>query len=87
MATIGDVQQHVADVAQIQADTSAVLASLDLKIDEIRAFIASLQVGVPVTQQQLDDLFTALDGIKNVALTNKQSAEAALAETDALDAA
>lgn len=72
MATIEEVQ---ADVVEL---TSAI-TSIDLKLDEVRNFIAGLQVGVPVTQEQLDGLAAAIAAAKASSL-------AVLSEADALDA-
>lgn len=71
MATIEEVTQQVADL-------TATVTAVDLKLDEIRTFIQGLQAGVPVTQEQLDQLHTALDAVKT-------SAQAVLTEADALD--
>lgn len=65
---------------ELTADITALtntIGAIDLKLDEVRAFIATLQPGV-VTQEQLDQL-AAMVG------TAKTSAEAVLAEADALD--
>lgn len=86
MATIMDLNTSVAEIAAAQTETAATLATLDAKLDEIRAFIQALQVGSPVTQQQLDDLFAAIEAAKVTTLANKDAVAAALAETDALDA-
>mgnify|MGYP006935532682 CR=1 FL=1 len=85
MAILAEVTQSLADATQALVDSNASIAALDLKIDEIRTFIAGLQVGVPVTQEQLDTLFTAVEAAKVLAVANKGGTEAALAETDALD--
>ena len=86
MATITEVNATVAEIAEVQNQTGLVLASLDAKLDEVRAFIQSLQVGSPVTQEQLvgTGLLYCAEG---VAVASKATSEAVLAETDALDAA
>lgn len=61
MATIEEVTQQVADLI-------ATVTAVDLKLDEIRTFIQGLQAGVPVTQEQLDQLHAALDAVKISAL-------------------
>lgn len=85
MSTIEEVNATVAELAETQVVTQGLLATLDAKLDEIRAFIDGLQVGHPVTQEQLDALCVAIDAAKAVAVQNKVATEAALAETDALD--
>lgn len=70
MSTIEDV---VADVTEL----SNTLTQVDLKLDEIAAFIATLQAGV-VTQEQLDNL-------KSLTQSAKDSAAAVLTEADQLD--
>lgn len=70
MSTLAEVTQSVTDL------TSA-LTSIDSKLDEVRAFIGTLQAGV-VTQAQLDELASKISDAKN-------SATAVLAEADALD--
>lgn len=71
MATIEEVQNNVIAL-------SDALTSVDLKLDEVRAFIASLQAGQPVTQEQLDNLAAAIASAKS-------TAQAVLSEADALD--
>lgn len=85
MNTIEEVNAVVLEMKQNQLVTRDILASVDAKLDEIRAFIQSLQVGSPVTQEQLDALFVAVDAAKGIAISNRATSEAVLAETDALD--
>lgn len=71
MATFEEVTNEVATL-------TSTLGTIDTKLDEIRAFIISLQAGSVVTQEQLDTLAAAITAAKN-------SAAAVLTETDALD--
>ena len=71
MATVEEV---MADVTELTSTLSAV----DLKLDEIAVFIANLQSGSVVTQEQLN----ALAALTSAA---KASAAAVLTETDNLD--
>lgn len=71
MATIEDVLSNVDGLANN-------LGALDAKLDEIKSFIASLQVGSVVTQEQLDSLNDVLSSLKT-------KSEEVLSETDALD--
>lgn len=71
MATLADVNQAVSEL-------TAAVSATDLKLDEVLAFIQSLQVGQPVTQAQLDQLFADVTAAK-------VSAQAVLAEADTLD--
>lgn len=44
-------------------EANAKVDHLDTQLDAIRELVASLQVGVPVTQEQLDALNSRLDAI------------------------
>jgi hypothetical protein len=70
MATLAEVQNTITEL-------TTVIGNIDTKLDEVRAFIATLQPGV-VTQAQLDEL-------ANMIGVAKTSAESVLAEADALD--
>lgn len=71
MATIEEVNAKVLEL-------NSVVAAIDLKLDDVRAFVAQLQAGSVVTQEQLDQLAAALDGVK-------ASADSVLAEADSTD--
>ncbi len=71
MATITDIQDSVGQL-------TATLTSIDVKLDEVKAFIETLKAGVPVTQEQIDALAAAVQGAKD-------SAASILTEADALD--
>lgn len=99
MATIEDVQnrvQEITDFINLNANTlqevNASLVATDLKLDEVLAFIQSLQVGSVVTQEQLDQLASNLQGIRDTAAQASASveearnrAQAVFAEADTLD--
>ena len=51
---------------------------MDTKLDEVRAYIASIPIGSPFTQEQADALGVKLDAAGS-------KAAAVLAEADALD--
>ena len=71
MTTIDEINAKVLEL-------NTVVAAIDSKLDEVRAFVATLQGGSVVTQEQLDQLAAALDGVK-------ASAESVLAEADSTD--
>lgn len=71
MATIEEVKSAVTEL-------TSTLEAVDLKLDEVKAFILALQAGSVVSQEQLDEL-------AGLVLSAKEKASAALAETDALD--
>lgn len=70
MSTIEEIQLKVTDL-------TSTLGSIDLKLDEVRARIAELVAGQPVSQEQLN----ALNELLTVA---KDSASAVLTETTEL---
>lgn len=57
MATLADISASLTEIV-------GSLTALDLKLDEVKAKIDGLQVGVPVTQEQIDALASALSDIK-----------------------
>lgn len=71
MATLEEVTTEVANL-------TSTIASIDSKLDEVRAFILSLSAGTVVTQEQLDALAASITAAKN-------AAGAVLTEADALD--
>lgn len=86
MATIEEVTQTVTDMTAALNLANTALDGLDSKLDEIKAFILSLQSGAgPVTQEQLDALAEMVTGAKDAATNAHVKAEAALTEADALD--
>ena len=71
MATVEEVQISLEAL-------SAVVAATDVKLDEVRAFILSLQNGGGATPEQLQALLDLVNTVKG-------SADSVLAEADALD--
>jgi len=85
MATVDEVNQQLVDLAANLTAIRDFGNALDLKVDEIRAFITDLQAGTPVTQTQLDAIFAALDSAKSISSQSRDQAEANLIEVDELD--
>jgi len=77
-ATAGALRDAV--VAQ-----NGTLDAVDLKLDEVKAFIESLDSGAD--EAQLDRISAILDAASTQVAEGKTKAEAVLAESDALDAA
>lgn len=71
MATIEEITAEAVRVTET-------VEAIDLKLDEVKAFILGLQGGQPVTQAQLDELMAIVTGAKS-------AAAAVLSEADALD--
>lgn len=71
MSTIEEIQTVAKDVV-------SALNSVNLKLDEIKAFIEGLQGNPAVTQEQLDAVMATLTSAK-------EEATSVLAEADALD--
>ena len=61
-----------------------VISAIDLKLDEVKGFITTLQAGA-VTQAQLDQLAALAGDAGAKAGAAKVQAESVLAEADALD--
>lgn len=85
MSTIQEVEQLVTDMSAGLTAANTTLDSLDLKLDEILAFIQGLGAGSVVTQQQLDNLFASVNSAKVMVDGVQAKTTAALAEADALD--
>ena len=85
MATVDEVNQQIVELASNLTEIRDFSNALDLKVDEIRAFITDLQAGTPVTQGQLDAIFAALDSAKATSVETKDLAQANLIEVDELD--
>lgn len=82
MATIQDAIQLANDLKAVAQNTLDTLNTLDLKLDEIRNFIAGLS-GVP--QSDIDTLNALLSEAKAIATSGSEKAAADLAEADSLD--
>lgn len=83
MATIEEVTQSVNDLTVALNASNTTLDLIDTKLDEIRDFIAGLTPAA--SQEQLDALAALVNSAKDAAVAGQAKAEAALAETDALD--
>lgn len=66
----------VEEVTEGLADANAALEQIDQKLDEVKAFIATLKG--PVSQEQLDQIAALVSSVK-------EKSQAVLSETDALD--
>lgn len=84
MSTVEDLNQTVTDLTAAIATQAASLDAIDLKLDEVRAFIENLPQGV-VSQEQLDAAVASLATAKDAILTANTKAADVLAEADALD--
>lgn len=84
MSTVEDLNQTVSDLTAAISAQSSTLESIDLKLDEVRAFIDALPQGV-VSQEQLDSAVAALTAAKDAIVSANTKASDVLAETDALD--
>lgn len=85
MSTVENLQDVANAIAGDVTATMSVLESVDLKLDEVLAFIRGLQGNQPVTQEQLDQLVAQLIGVKQLTEAAKVKTEAVLTEADALD--
>jgi len=85
MATIEEVQAKVVAQGEALTIVNSTLDAMDVKLDEIRNFIAGLQVGSVVTQEQLDALNASLDTVGAIVADSQTKVAAVLAEADALD--
>ena len=83
--TFEEVKQIAIDVKATATELLDVVNAEDLKLDEIRAFILTLQPGGVFTQAQLDELGGLLTEAKDIVTAGKTKATDNLAETDALD--
>lgn len=83
MTSVEEFTQTITDLTTALTATNASLDLLDTKLDEIRTFIAGLTPAA--TQEQLDALAALVLSAKESAQGGQAKAEAALAETDALD--
>lgn len=84
-ATFEEVKQLALDNKQLATELLDVVNAEDLKLDEIRAYIAALVGGGVITQAQLDELGGLLTEAKDIVTAGKVKATDNLAETDALD--
>ena len=85
MATVDEIKQLALDLKDTGNILVEALVSEDLKLDEIRAFIANLQTGGAATQADLDSIASMLGEAKTIITDAKAKADANLAETEALD--
>lgn len=84
MATAQEILDGVTEIVASGRTSAAALASLDLKLDEVRAKIDSLPSGSVVTQEQLDSIAASLQSAKDVATEIRNSSAAVLSEAEAL---
>lgn len=84
MATAQEVLDGVAEIVTSGRASAAALATLDLKLDEVRAKIESLPSDSVITQEQLNDIAASLQSAKDVATEIRNSSAAVLSEAEAL---
>lgn len=65
----------IEEVTAKVAELSLVVDGIDVKLDEVKAYIDSLK-GSVVTQEQLDELAALVDGVSEQAKSVKSEAEA-----------
>ena len=85
MATAEEYKQIAEDINATAVALLGVTNAQNLKLDEILAFIQSLPIGAPITQEKFDEGMAILTSAKESLTAGLQEAQANLAETDALD--